>query len=507
MAGKPIAIVAPPKKRGVDYSKFDALVDSDDERPVLSQESNTIPIGVPKEAVTRIEFDRVFHNLLKMKDIPYTPAPDLDAIWGYYQRGGMDEQALLDQAGELLGHLPLRLDAADWKSKTYGLTRKMEAEGRVDEARLWSMIHMGRFPTDGDAFYNQGVLLGKMCDMLKFSGAPTARLFSVDGSAPKEVPAAQYCSLFSKAAASQYRRCIRLDPKARAGYINLIGCLERSEPQGWYDEVHEIAAVAVRNGIWYNKWQRSPHYIPALEAKPWHDPQDFSLCCALRDSFSIIRDEYDAYISRLASRKDWDDRDTTPGFGDVGGREGALHDGGLAKSGRWREVPLFAGGALKREYAEFFPETVRILQEKCADATGLALCFGGDVIFSVLSPGTRLRAHCGPSNARLTCHLAIHVPRTLEQGCRLRVAGDPPRGWTEGECLLFDDSFEHDVVFEEAGPHEPAFGERVVLLANFWHPSFKFKNDPRWRERSDELMATVDVESLPQTQVVKHASA
>ena len=52
--------------------------------------------------------------------------------WGYYKYGGMDEQALLlaaihlgmkllrlDQACEVLGKFPCRLEPKDWKSKTY----------------------------------------------------------------------------------------------------------------------------------------------------------------------------------------------------------------------------------------------------------------------------------------------------------------------------------------------------------------------------------------------------
>merc|ERR1711963_856910 len=143
------------------------------------------------------------------------------------------------------------------------------------------------------------------------------------------------------------------------------------------------------------------------------------------------------------------------------------------------------------------------LQAYCKDAVGLALCGGGDVIFSVLTPGTRLRPHCGPSNARLTCHLGIRVPCTLEQGCRIRVAADAPRGWQEGRCIVFDDSFEHEVFFAEADSAQPYPGERVVLLANFWHPDFELKNDPEWRQRSDAIMAAVDVETLPQTALMK----
>lgn len=87
----------------------------------------------------------------------------------------------------------------------------------------------------------------------------------------------------------------------------------------------------------------------------------------------------------------------------MGDRPGALHDGGLRKSGKWQEVPLFTNCTMQREYTEprsrgvrllrclkeLFPETTALLQRHGADATGLAFCGGGDVIFSVLTPGTR----------------------------------------------------------------------------------------------------------------------
>lgn len=369
---------------------------------------------------------------------------------------------------------------------------------------MWCVIHMLRFPQDGDAYYNNGVLMAKILDKAKFGGAPTTRLPALSG--PSQVVSTeQYCKLFAKACVASYRRCLKVDPKSRPGYINIIGSLERNEPKGWYEEVHDLATLAVQNGIWFNKWQRPPHFVSTLVAKPFHDPKDFQMCHALEEKYPVIRAEYDAYIDKLTNRKDWDDSDTTPGLGDVGARDGALHDGGLRKSGNWREVPLFTNGTLQREYAALFPETVNILQQHCRDATGLALCCGGDVIFSVLTPGTRLRPHCGPSNCRLTCHLGIRVPRTLEQGCRIRVAAEPPRGWNEGQCIIFDDSFEHEVIYDEAGTYETYPGDRVVLLANFWHTDFEFKNDPQWRQRSDEVMASTEVESLPKTALMKAA--
>ncbi|CAE8695698.1 unnamed protein product, partial [Polarella glacialis] len=98
-----------------------------------------------------------------------------------------------------------------------------------------------------------------------------------------------YCSLFSRAAVSYYRRSLKVDPKQRPAYINLIGSLERNEPTGWYNDVQDIAVAAVQNGIWYNRWQRPPHFVPTLTAKPWHNPQDFELCRALEKNYPTIR--------------------------------------------------------------------------------------------------------------------------------------------------------------------------------------------------------------------------
>src|ERR1700744_1142989 len=74
--------------------------------------------------------------------------------------------------------------------------------------------------------------------------------------------------------------------------------------------------------------------------------------------------------------------------------------------------------------------------------------------------GTHIAPHCGPTNLRLRCHLGIAVPAG---DCAIRV-GDETRFWTEGECLVFDDHFEH-----EAWNHTGE--DRIVLIVDLWHPS------------------------------------
>merc|ERR1711924_415793 len=102
---------------------------------------------------------------------------------------------------------------------------------------------------------------------------------------------------------------------------------------------------------------------------------------------------------------------------------------------------------------------------------------GGESLFSQLSPGTKLVPHCGPTNMRLTCHLGLIIPDGATITC-----GGVERKWEEGKCIVFDDSWEHEVNHCGASP-------RVVLLVNFWHPEI----DPReWAELVREAQAPGD---------------
>ena len=73
------------QRNGVDYSKFDHIEDSDDEKLVPKQ-TLTLPMGLPREAVSRQDYDNVWRALLQDKRLPFTPAPDLDQMWGYYKQ-------------------------------------------------------------------------------------------------------------------------------------------------------------------------------------------------------------------------------------------------------------------------------------------------------------------------------------------------------------------------------------------------------------------------------------
>lgn len=86
----------------------------------------------------------------------------------------------------------------------------------------------------------------------------------------------------------------------------------------------------------------------------------------------------------------------------------------------------------------------------------------GNACFSVLTPGALIAEHYGPTNVRLRCHLGLRVPPS----CELVVGGEP-QCWSEGSCLLFDDSFLHRAFHEGSGEDGP----RVVFMVDLWHPN------------------------------------
>jgi hypothetical protein len=171
---------------------------------------------------------------------------------------------------------------------------------------------------------------------------------------------------------------------------------------------------------------------PGLESTPWHDPQQFRLA---RD-LEAAADEIAAEARAL----------TGAGFLDE-------PDAALVPSGRWSYLPLYVGGHKKVNNCARCPQIVAVI-----DANRDLLSLGGIVTLSVLEPDTHVVPHEGPTNMILRCHLGIDVP----EGCGLRVGGIT-RTWEQGRCLVFDDTFTHEV-------WNHGTQRRVVLMVDMWRP-------------------------------------
>merc|ERR1711933_135983 len=111
--------------------------------------------------------------------------------------------------------------------------------------------------------------------------------------------------------------------------------------------------------------------------------------------------------------------------------------------GVWRKLVLLGSGVEERAKPRC-PFTQALLSEVETVRSHWELIRREETAsFSRLTPGTHLKAHCGRTNTHLTCHLGLQIP----EGCRVRV-GRETRHWEEGKCLVFDDSFEHEVWHE-----------------------------------------------------------
>jgi aspartyl/asparaginyl beta-hydroxylase (cupin superfamily) len=78
--------------------------------------------------------------------------------------------------------------------------------------------------------------------------------------------------------------------------------------------------------------------------------------------------------------------------------------------------------------------------------------------FSILDPNTRIPAHTGVTNTRLTVHLPLIVP----PDCGFRV-GATTREWVSGQAWVFDDTIEHEAWNLSDTP-------RAILIFDIWNP-------------------------------------
>lgn len=119
--------------------------------------------------------------------------------------------------------------------------------------------------------------------------------------------------------------------------------------------------------------------------------------------------------------------------------------------GRWRVYYLWAMGARAEPHSTLCPRTSAAL----AAVPGLFQAH-----FSILDPGKSVPAHNGPYSGYLRYHLGLVVPEVDPP--RLRVA-DQVRAWRNGEGMLFDDRFEHEV-------YNTSSEFRVVLIVDVLRP-------------------------------------
>jgi hypothetical protein len=177
---------------------------------------------------------------------------------------------------------------------------------------------------------------------------------------------------------------------------------------------------------------RAGAIYPELESRPWHDPLQFPLARYLEKHYAAVRPEI---------------------LGLEGGSFSPESEP-IRRTGDWDVAFLYERGRRHDDVCAACPVTARGIE-----AYPTVRTMAGLIYVSRMRPRTHIAAHRGPTNLRVRCHLGVKIP---DGDCALRV-GDETRQWREGECLVFDDYFEH-----EAWNHTDE--ERIVLIVDLWHP-------------------------------------
>jgi len=166
--------------------------------------------------------------------------------------------------------------------------------------------------------------------------------------------------------------------------------------------------------------------------------RDFAWTQLLRDNWQAIRDE--ALATALARE------DAAPSLARISPDHRAI-----APVDKWRSFFLWGYGYRIEENLDRCPVTRRVVGQ---------IPELNSAFFSILAPGTHIPAHRGVTKGLLTCHLGLIVPR--DGDVRMRVKNRIVR-WAEGETLMFDDTYDHEV-WNDTG------ATRVVLLIQVRRP-------------------------------------
>ncbi|XP_057665787.1 aspartyl/asparaginyl beta-hydroxylase isoform X1 [Diorhabda carinulata] len=204
------------------------------------------------------------------------------------------------------------------------------------------------------------------------------------------------------------------------------------------EEAAEIYEEGRINKLFLSKNQRSLYNVPHLSAKPWWNSKDVPSYSKSLDllvaSWEQIRKEGLSILNEKGYFKDESEN--------------------LKHTGEWKQFELYTRGQKNIKNCKICPITCSIIYQIPEART----CKRGQTKFSVMHPGTHIWPHCGPTNCRLRVHLGLKIPSNTF----IRVADDV-KSWKEGEVLIFDDSFEHEVWHNGTD-------FRLILIMDIWHP-------------------------------------
>ncbi|WOE76229.1 aspartyl/asparaginyl beta-hydroxylase domain-containing protein [Alterisphingorhabdus coralli] len=164
-------------------------------------------------------------------------------------------------------------------------------------------------------------------------------------------------------------------------------------------------------------------------------------------------------------------RDNIPAFGKI-----SPDHRRIANGPQWKSFFFEGYGFRSPGNCTQCPKTAALLRQ----IPGLVVAF-----YSIMEGDTHVPRHKGLTKAWLNCHLPLVLPHAAGR-CEMRVDDSITVRWTEGEWLVFDETYPHEVWNDTGEP-------RVVLMLQVRRPM-------RWPGR---LIAKVLYETVRRTSFVQ----
>ena len=348
-------------------------------------------------------------------------------------------------------------------------------EGKLEEKEMSMAIEIqmklaAKFPTDVDIFNKLGIMFQSTQDA---SGANSAfkRVLEInphDAFALTNLGIMCYQYLIS----AQEKELDNIEKEYQISLMNKCVELLRNgmesrdkkimKPEFYYvygDALRRLGRIEEGNtwfnegaaeGLFLNFWQRSPHIVSNLRSKPIWSLKETGMSRKLnriRKQWKIIRSE----ALRIFEQKlFW--KHPPEGITDTGG---------------WTIFQLFKYGKLSTANCLLAPITCSLV-EKIPQITEN---INGIVLFSMMESGTHINPHSGPSNSRLRIHLGLDIPETqngtdmLANSSSILRVKDEYVAWQNGEFIVWDDSFDHEVWHYSHLNHH-----RLIFMFDILHP-------------------------------------
>ena len=198
-----------------------------------------------------------------------------------------------------------------------------------------------------------------------------------------------------------------------------------------------------------NMHQLCHSYVPNLTCKSFWDVKEFDWCQKLQSKYKIIRKEF------LQATKDMETLKKT------GNNiwSSALTEDASSYGEGWKTLVLYDRGTWDTTNIQLFPKTTKAIRDSNIPVV--------EAFFASMNAHTDIKMHSDFTNFVITSHLALDIPESGNNKCRLTV-GDDTREWINGEVSLFDTSIMHDAINESDAT-------RYILMLRVWHPDLTEK--------------------------------